>query len=154
MSPLVITLLVVGGLVVLALVALVVLVSRAARAARGRLAAVLRGEPILRMAGGANYSGKESDKVRLRGNGILALSPTRLIFVMWAPKVTLELPLSHVTAARAEAAFQGRVAPTLVVTFRNRAEAVETCGWAVGDAEGWAARVEAARLIPPRPAEA
>ncbi|MCC6739580.1 MAG: hypothetical protein IT452_11100 [Planctomycetia bacterium] len=142
MSPLLVTVLVAAGVLVLLLVAAAVYIVRAARSAQARLGAILRGERVLKMAGGANYSGKEGDAARLRGNGILVLSPTRILFTMWAPKVTLELPLSHVVGARVEGVFLGRAAKTLVVTYRNKAGAEESCGWVVPDADGWAKAVE------------
>lgn len=148
MSPLVLTLIIATAALALLLVLAAVYVVRAARAAQARLRAILRGERVLRMAGGANYSGREGDAAHLRGNGILVLSPTRILFTMWAPRVTLELPLSHVAGARVESSFLGRAASTLVVTYRNKAGSEESCGWVVPDAGGWAAAVEQARAKP------
>jgi hypothetical protein len=62
---------------------------------------------------------------------------------MWAPRVDLELPLSHVKGARVEGAFLGRLAPTLVVEFADRAGNPDEAGWVTQGAEAWADDVKA-----------
>jgi hypothetical protein len=132
------------GLALVATIGFVLfIVARAARAAERRFVALLRGESSLRRSNAANFSGRVSQGAKLRGNGILALTPTRLLFVMWAPRIDLELPLSHVRGARAESAFLGRVAPTLVVEFEDRAGAKDEAGWVTREVGAWVEAVRA-----------
>lgn len=141
MSPWVVVALIAGGILVAGLLALVAFIVHCARGAEKRFQALLKGEALLFRANGANFSGRASQKARLRGNGILALTPSRLFFVMWAPKLTLELPLSNVSGARLETAFLGRTGPALVVDFEDRAGTKDSCGWVTPQAEALVPRV-------------
>ena len=141
MSNVVLICLIAGSVLFAGFLALVVFIILCARGAERRLQALLRGEAVLQRANGANFSGRTSQKARLRGNGILALTTTRLLFVMWAPRVTLELPLSNVSGARVEAFFLGRAGPALVVDFEDRAGTRDSCGWVTKQAEAWVPRV-------------
>ncbi|MEK7468515.1 MAG: hypothetical protein AAB074_13980 [Planctomycetota bacterium] len=130
-----------GAVVVAGLLALAAFIVHCARGAEKRFQALLKGESLLFRANGANFSGRTSQKARMRGNGILALTPTRLFFVMWAPRVTLELPLSNVSGARVESSFLGRTGPALVVDFEDRAGTRDSCGWVTAQAEALAPRI-------------
>jgi hypothetical protein len=113
----------------------------AARRAEARLNKILRGEPLLLRSNGALFSGRQSQLVRLSGNGILALTATRLLFVMWAPQVVIELPLSHVVKARTDSSFRGRITTHLVVDFTDREDRKDACGWATGGTDTWVAKI-------------
>jgi hypothetical protein len=122
---------------------LAVFLARLARAAQNRFIILLKGELPVRHQNGALLGGRASQSVRFGGNGILALTPTRLLFLMWTPRIDLELPLSHVRGARVESSWLGRVSPFLVVTFVDRAGKQDEVGWVASDPAAWASEVNA-----------
>jgi len=125
--------------------ALAVFVFFCARRAEQRLKTFLKGETILLRANGAHFSGRASQSVRLRGHGVLALTATRLVFVLWTPRVMIELPLSNVTGTRLEGSLLGQHRLSLTVDFEDRAGKKDSCEWSSVPAEEWIVRVEELR---------
>lgn len=145
MSPALWISLAAGALVCLLAVVFLV-VAGAARKAEARMEKLLNGESVLRRSNGANFRGFSAASVKVRGNGILVLTPTRLVFVMWVSKISLELPLSHVDGASVERP-DGTTGEALTVRYRTRDGKTDRSQWIVEEPAGW---VEALRSLPGR----
>ncbi len=112
-----------------------------ADAAREELAAAIGDEQVLLGPAPANYRGSTGGYSKVKGNGTLALTPTRLLFrkVVGGP---VDVELDAVTGVTRAKAFAGSVVgghEHLVVHTTNGDPA-----WYVPDLEQWQAAIETA----------
>lgn len=110
--------------------------------AREAMAAALATDPAIRGPEPALYRGGSGPYPRVKGNGLIALTRTGLIFRIYVGK-SVEIPLADVTAIREDKWFQGarmggKVHLILVTTAGE-------AGFYVRDNAAWIAALEAAR---------
>lgn len=112
-----------------------------ADAARRDLAEAIGDERVLLGPASASYRGSTGAHPRVKGNGTLALTPTRLLFRMVVGK-PVDVELATVTAVSTARAFGGSFVggQTHLVVHTTAGE----LAWYVPDHESWRASIEAA----------
>jgi len=121
------------------LVLLFHIVSRAARRTADEWRRENMGAEVIFFVNGANCAAFPGEKVRLRGNGLLVLTPEALHFKLWAPTKSIRIPLRNIIAADIVRKFAGRWGrlPMLHIVFRTEiGETLETA-WTVAGAKNW-----------------
>lgn len=112
-----------------------------ADAARRHLAEAIGDEPVLLGPAPANYRGSTGGHPRVKGNGTLALTPTRLLFrmVVGGP---VDVDLASVTGVSTAKAFAGSFVggQTHLVVHTTTGD----LAWYVPDTEQWRAAIGAA----------
>jgi len=104
-----------------------------------RLRSLREDEPLLQEMS-ANFSGFSSKRGgQIRGNCLLALYPDEIIFIMWAPRKVIRIPMrsvSHVDTVRNHA---GRWLPypQLHIVYTDETGAVDGVAWALSHPEHW-----------------
>jgi hypothetical protein len=128
--------LLVAGLFVVFVVALLRVLKDRVKRTRAQLAVDLAGEGLVLGPEGAVYRGGTGGYPGLKGNGTIALTGQRLIFVMLVGK-GVELPVEDITGVHESKVFKGGVAGgmTHVVVETTRGEA----GFFVQDNVRWIA---------------
>lgn len=104
------------------------------------------GEGILRMEG-ANLLGRKSlGMSQIRGNGVLALTNSRLVFRMLLPRRIFEIHLDSIENMEHPMTFLGKTKGMrlLVVNYTNEEEEPDAMGWAAKDPDGWAEDIRSA----------
>jgi hypothetical protein len=141
MSPLAVILLVVGILaaVLLMLVPVVGWARRRSRRIEAELAAELAGESPLIGPEKAMYRGGSGSYPKVKGNGVIVLTPRRLIFRM-VLGTGVEIPCDEITGARETKRFRGAVTGgyTHLVVRTTTGE----LGFFVADVAAWRAALE------------
>lgn len=116
-----------------------------ADAARRHLAEAIGEEQVLLGPASANYRGSTGGHPRVKGNGTLALTPTRLLFrmVVGGP---VDIDLAAVTAVSTARAFGGSFVggQTHLVVHTQTGD----LAWYVPDLERWRAAIETAAARP------
>lgn len=134
--------LLVAGLVIAGIAIGLVRTTRVEEAAQA-----LRGEDIIKQANGANFFGQQSRGMgQVRGNGVLALTRTKLYFLMWLPKREFEIPLTAVTGVERPRSFLGKSKgiELLKVAFRNDKGESDAMAWVVPELDEWERAVRSA----------
>jgi hypothetical protein len=88
----------------------------------------------------ANFFGVESrGMAQIRGNGHLAASPSRILFIMWWPRRELTIPLDQVRAVERTKSHLGKTMgrELLRVRFTNAAGEPDSVAWLVRDLAAW-----------------
>ncbi|KAF0243607.1 MAG: hypothetical protein FD180_3255 [Planctomycetota bacterium] len=108
---------------------------------------LLKGEIALLLERQANFRGHDLQKIRIRGTGILALTPSRLVFAAWGPfsGLDLEIPLSRIESASASSHFMG-LAKALNLQFKNASGVENACTWQIPDPDIWVAKLAVPRV--------
>ena len=124
-------------------VVLAILVTRLSRKSARRWAEENPDKEILLSANGANCLAFPGEKITLRGNGLLVLTPEELHFRMWAPEKILELPLQNIVSADLVKSFAGRRGrfPLLHITFHGGDGRIMETAWSVVAPKDWARRI-------------
>ncbi len=116
-----------------------------AQDAERRARALVEGEQVSLLDGQALSFGIESAGVtQVRGNGCLLLTPTRLVFAMWAPKRELCIPRDRVEAIERPRSHLGKSqgVELLKVIFRDDAGDSDAVAWRVRDLDAWVAALD------------
>jgi hypothetical protein len=96
----------------------------------------------------ASFFGQESrGATQMRGNGILILTDSDLIFEMWVPNRQFRIPLRSIQAIENPTSFLGksRFTPLLKVVYINEQGAKDSMAWQVPDLAGWMRLIDEAR---------
>jgi hypothetical protein len=96
----------------------------------------------------ASFFGQESRGVtQMRGNGILILTDSDLIFEMWVPNTEFRIPLRSIQSLENPSSFLGksRFTPLLKVIYTNEQGTTDAMAWQVPDLSGWMRRINEAR---------
>ncbi len=103
------------------------------------------GGDIIMSARDANLAENTADS-SVRGNGILALSPTELAFRDWDGH-SLRIPLSSIEEIEGtRLTMAGKpMRPLLKVRFADGRSERQTAGWLVADAGNWAQKIDELR---------
>ncbi len=104
------------------------------------VAHALRGARILRQADSANFFGRQSLGLgQVRGNGVLALTPERLHFLLYLPRREFSVEVASITGIERTRWFLGKSKgrELLQVNFRDAAGAPDAMAWLVPDLEEW-----------------
>lgn len=97
----------------------------------------------------ASFFGQESRGVtQMRGNGILILTDTELLFQMWVPNQEFRIPLRSIQSLDNPSSFLGksRFTPLLKVIYTNEQEATDAMAWQVPDLTVWMRLLDNARV--------
>lgn len=96
----------------------------------------------------ASFFGQESrGAAQMRGNGILILTDSELIFEQWVTNREFRIPLKNIQALETPTAFLGksRFAPLLKVVYTNEQGGTDAMAWQVRDLGGWMHLINEAR---------
>jgi hypothetical protein len=96
----------------------------------------------------ASFFGQESRGVtQMRGNGLLILTDTALLFQMWVPNQEFRIPLRSIQSLENPRSFLGksRLTPLLKVVYTNEQEVTDAMAWQVPDLAAWMRLLSAAR---------
>lgn len=106
----------------------------------------LLGTDIIMSARDANLAENTADR-NVRGNGMLALSPSELAFRDWDGH-SLRIPLPSIEEIEGTRLTMGGkpMRPLLKVRFADDQGEHQTVGWLVADAESWVSRIEELRM--------
>lgn len=88
----------------------------------------------------ASFFGQESrGGSQMRGNGILILTASDLIFEMLVSNKQFRIPLQSIQSIENPISFLGksRLAPLLKVVYLNDQGAIDSMAWQVADLGGW-----------------
>jgi hypothetical protein len=88
----------------------------------------------------ASFFGQQSRGVmQLRGNGILILTDTELIFELWVPKRMVHIPVETIRSVENPRSFLGksRFTPLLKVVFVDEHGVEDAIAWQVRDRNDW-----------------
>jgi hypothetical protein len=124
----------------LALAAALLTVSMLRRRAAEDLHRRLAGRRILRGDRHANFFGVESKGgAQVRGNGILVLTPSFLVFEMLLPRREMIIDLHRVRKLASVRSHLGKsvMRPLLRVEFDDGAGGTDAAAWYVRDVDGW-----------------
>lgn len=113
---------------------------RRRRGIAAEVAARLGAEGIVIADESANFFGVESrGAAQLRGNGHLAASPDRILFVMWLPRRELTIPRDRITAVERTRSHLGKSVgrELLRVRFTNDEGRPDSVAWLVRDLAAW-----------------
>lgn len=113
---------------------------RRRRAIAADVASRLAGEGIVLADESANFFGVESrGGAQLRGNGHLAASPERVLFVMWLPRRELTIRRDRITSVERTKSHLGKSVgrELLRVRFTNDAGEADSAAWLVRDLAAW-----------------
>jgi hypothetical protein len=107
--------------------------------ARAKLDGLAAGRVAKRLDDRANFFGLASGAaMQLRGNGVLALYDTELIFVQLMIDRVIRIPVESITEITTTKGFKGKtVFRALLKVTWSTAGAPETAAWLVGDLQGW-----------------
>ncbi len=103
----------------------------------------LAGEEVIDVAQAANFFGQRSRGLKqVRGNGVLALTTSKLYFLMWAPRRELVIPHRQICDVDIVDSFlqKTKFQPLLKVVFRPLGAvegADDAAAWLVSDPERW-----------------
>ncbi len=92
----------------------------------------------------ANFFGLQSKGMgQLRGNGLLVLTESKLLFRMLVPASWIEIPLDRIHAIEQPLSWLGksRGHKLLAVRFFNEIGEEDAVGWDVRDSDGWIERI-------------
>lgn len=113
---------------------------------RGRRAAEARRElaeyEIIKIEETADFKGQRSlGSKQDTGKGVLALTPHKLYFLLWLPKVEIEVYVSAMTSVELVDEFMGKPdkqkKKLLQVNFENDAGQPDAMAWQVPEHEEW-----------------
>ncbi len=96
----------------------------------------------------ASFFGQESlGSAQMRGNGILILTDSELIFEQWVTNKAFRIPLRNIQAIENPASFLGksRFVPLLKVVYTNDQGVMDAMAWQVLDLGGWMRLIDDAR---------
>ena len=96
----------------------------------------------------ASFFGQESRGVgQMRGNGLLILTDTELLFEMLIPNQEFRIPLGRIQSLENPSSFLGksRFTPLLKVIYTNEHGAMDAMAWQVPDLSMWMRLLEEAR---------
>ena len=96
----------------------------------------------------ASFFGQESLRgTQMRGNGILILTDSDLIFEMLLPNKQFRIPLHSIQSIENPSSFLGksRFTPLLKVIYINDQGVTDSMAWQVVDLEGWMRLINEAR---------
>lgn len=96
----------------------------------------------------ASFFGQQSRGImQVRGNGILILTDTELIFEMWVPKRRYHIPVQSIRSAENPRSFLGksRFTPLLKVVFVDDHGVEDAMAWQVRDLNDWMRKLGDAR---------
>ena len=96
----------------------------------------------------ASFFGQESRGVtQMRGNGILILTDSDLIFEMWVPHREFRIPLRSILSIENPTSFLGksRFTPLLKVVYTTEHGTTDAMAWQVPDLSGWMRLINEAR---------
>lgn len=133
------------------LVLLLLLVGRWVRsmlaAARRKLDSVAAGRVPLRVHERVNFFGVQSaSAMQARGNGVLGLYETEIVFVQVMIDRVIRIPLSSITAVAIAKSFLGKTIFRDLLTVTWSHAGIEDCAaWYVGDAQVWIHAIDEAR---------
>jgi hypothetical protein len=88
----------------------------------------------------ANCFGVESEGFsQIRGNGVLALTPGEVYFLMWLPEKEVQIPVSAIAGVETTRTHLGKSKgqPLLKVKFKNRKGEDDSAAWLVSDLQEW-----------------
>ena len=98
---------------------------------------------------GANYRGHASVTVPMRGNGVVALTPTDLRVVRLMPRKEFVVPLAQITHVTVERAWHGSYRarrPVLVMHYQHDGE--DAIGISLRNIEDWRHAIAQAAHVP------
>jgi hypothetical protein len=86
---------------------------------------------------------------QMRGNGMLCLTETELIFKLLVPSRWIEVPLDSVVKIENPRSFLGKTKgkKLLVVHFRNVEGMEDSAAWLVPDLEAWTNRIQSPQHV-------
>lgn len=116
------------------------LLRRRRRSIAAEIDARLGAEGIVAADESANFFGVESrGMAQVRGNGHLAASTSRILFIMWLPRRELTIPRDRVTAVERATSHLGKTMgrQLLRVRFTNDAGRPDSAAWLVRDLAAW-----------------
>ena len=121
--------------------------------ARAKLDGIAAGRVAKRIDERANFFGVASGAaMQTRGNGVLALYDTELVFVQLMIDRVLQIPVASITEVTTTKAFKGKtILRDLLKLTWSTAGATETAAWFVVDLQGW---LDALRRTQPAAASA
>ncbi len=93
----------------------------------------------------ANCFGLESEGLsQIRGNGVLALTPGEVYFLMWLPKKEVRIPVSAITGVETTRTHLGKSKGKLLlkVKFKNRMGEDDSAAWLVSDLQEWKQKLQ------------
>ncbi len=137
------TLAIVAGLSLVAL--LLFRLAKIARTRQEEVLAMLEDETLLAATRHANCFGLESlGMTQTRGNGILALTQTRLAFGMLVPRRFILVPLERIQNVESVRWHlgKGRLKPLVKVTFLTENNKVDSVAWLLGDTSRWIEQIK------------
>lgn len=88
----------------------------------------------------ASFFGQESlGAMQMRGNGMLILTDSELIFEQWVTNKEFRIPVRNIQAIENPKAFLGksRFVPLLKVVYTNDQAVMDAMAWQVRDLGGW-----------------
>jgi len=96
-------------------------------------------EKVILYANGCNCASFPGEKINLRGNGLLVLTPNALHFWMWSPQKRLRIPIYNLLTADVVKSFAGRWGrlPMLHILFRDDTGSSYETAWSVTGAPRW-----------------
>lgn len=126
------------AIVIVALVAFLTYVKKKKNKLISEIKEKLEGKTLLFKDTSANFFGQESKKYKqIRGNGILIITDTVLMFFMFLPKKEIKIELSAINNIETPSTFLGKSVfrPLLKVTYLNENGKKDSVAWFVKDLE-------------------
>ena len=99
----------------------------------------LKGEKIIAKDIQVNFFGRKSKGYKqIRGNGILVLTPSQLIFYLAVPRQKIEIPLANIKKITFPKSFLGksRFKPLLCIEYES-SECNDIIAWLVRQPKQW-----------------
>jgi len=137
------------GFGILVLIALWVVVARVARKAKERWLMENAGTEVVMSANGPNCAAFPGENFKLRGNGLLVLTPDYLDFIMWAPEKSLRIPIKNILTADTVKSFAGRWGrlPMLHIVFMSETGGMLETAWSMAGAKSWVEEIKKIKKI-------
>ncbi|MGQ4873219.1 MAG: hypothetical protein ACP6IY_04010 [Promethearchaeia archaeon] len=102
-------------------------------------------EEIIAIDKFANFFGKESRSlVQIRGNGVLFLTNSKLIFELFLPKRRFEILINDILNIEVVKSHlkKTKLRPLLKVIFKNEREEIDSVAWLVKDLQLWKEKIK------------
>jgi len=115
------------------------IVSRAAKNSLKEWKKEYPGAQVIYISNGANCASFPGEKVNLRGNGLLILTPDSIHFKLWAPRKSLRIPIHKIFTVDTVRKFAGRLGRVrmLHVAYETESGSLYETTWALPGAETW-----------------
>ena len=136
------------GFGVLVLILLWVIIAKVAGRAKKRWIRENPGVKVILSANGANCAAFPGENFKLRGNGLLVLTPDYLDFRMWAPEKSLRIPIRNIVTVDTVKSFAGRWGrlPMLHIVYMSETGGTLETAWSIAGAKNWIEEIKELRV--------